>query len=64
MKLPLLLLVLLCCKYIPIAMPTTAKSAVLIAEMVVEAIGKDFENGEHLEMIFGVESIRSKLKQV
>lgn len=45
-------------------MPTTAKSAVLIAEMVVEAIGKDFENGEHLEMIFGVESIRSKLKQV
>jgi hypothetical protein len=28
--------------------------------MVVLAIGKDFENGEHLEMIFGVGSIRSK----
>ena len=45
-------------------MTTIDKSVVLIAVMLVEAIGKDFENGEHLEMIFGVERIRSKLKQV
>jgi hypothetical protein len=52
--------VLLCCSYNPTMIATSEKSLVLIAVMVVVAIGKEFENGEHLETNFGVESIRSK----
>lgn len=45
-------------------MTTIEQRVVLIAVMLVEVIGKDFENGEHLEIIFGVERIRSKLERV
>ena len=53
MKLPLPML--LCCRFIPCVFKVIDNALVEMAVMVVEAIGKDFENGEHLEMIFGVE---------